>query len=182
MVAFRVAYRLILFVLAVLVLVPLQAVVMLVPRAWPYLPLFFHRYMLRVMGVRLAVTGPLPAAGTLIVANHLSWFDILVIGALTPVSFVAKSEVKGWPLFGQLAQLQRTVFVDRRRGRHNKTDGNALARRLEKGDTMVVFAEATNSDGIKVLRFKSTLLAARRTNWRAATSSVFISASLNCNA
>ena len=156
---FRVAFRLSGFLLAVALLVPLQVPLMLVPRAWPYVPIMFHRLMLRVMGVRLRLTGPLPQPGTLIVANHLSWFDIVVTGALPALSFVAKSEVKGWPLFGQLAMLQRTLFVDRRRCRHNKTDGTALAARLHKGDSIVIFAEATNSDGIKVLRFKSTLLA-----------------------
>ena len=155
----RVAYRLTGFLAAVILLVPLQTVLVFIPGLWPYVPILFHRTMLRVMGVKLAVTGPLPQRGTLIVANHLSWFDIVVIGALTPLSFIAKSEVKGWPLFGQLAMLQHTVFVDRRRGRHNKTDGDSMARRLRKGHSMVIFAEATNSDGIKVLPFKSTLMA-----------------------
>ena len=61
--------------------------------------------MLRVMGVTLQVTGPTPARGSLIVANHLSWFDIVVIGALMPLSFVAKSEVRGWPLFGHFGAV-----------------------------------------------------------------------------
>lgn len=155
----RICLRLGGFLALVLVLVPLQAVLLFVPKLWPVIPLIFHRLMLRVMGVKLQVTGPTPARGSLIVANHLSWFDIVVIGALMPLSFVAKSEVRGWPLFGHLARLQHTVFVDRRRGRHNISDGNELTRRLEKGDTMVIFAEGTNADGIKVLPFKSTLLA-----------------------
>jgi 1-acyl-sn-glycerol-3-phosphate acyltransferase len=147
------------FVALVILLVPLQGVMLFVPKAWSVIPLVFHRLMLRLMGVKLQVTGPLPQPGTLIVANHLSWFDIVVIGALMPLSFVAKSEVRGWPLFGHLARLQHTVFVDRRRGRHNISDGNELTRRLSKGDSMVIFAEGTNADGIKVLPFKSTLLA-----------------------
>jgi 1-acyl-sn-glycerol-3-phosphate acyltransferase len=159
MVMFRIAYRLSGFLLALVFLVPLQVPLMLVPRAWPYVPIVFHRYMMRIMGVKLHLTGPMPQRGTLIVANHLSWFDIIVIGGLTPLSFVAKAEVKSWPLFGQLAMLQRTVFVDRRRGRHNKTDANVLAKRLRKKQAVVIFAEGTNSDGIKVLKFKSTLLA-----------------------
>lgn len=159
MVMFRIAYRVSGFLLALVFLVPVQVPLMLVPRAWPFVPILFHRYMMRVMGVKLHLTGPMPQRGTLIVANHLSWFDIIVIGGLVPLSFVAKAEVKSWPLFGQLAMLQRTVFVDRRRGRHNKTDANALAKRLNKKQAVVIFAEGTNSDGIKVLKFKSTLLA-----------------------
>lgn len=155
----RIGFRLSGFLALVILLVPLQAVLLFVPRLWPFIPLLFHRLMLRLMGVKLQLTGPMPKPGTLIIANHLSWFDIIVIGTLMPLSFVAKSEVRSWPLFGHLARLQHTVFVDRRRGRHNISDGNELTRRLEQGDTMVIFAEGTNADGIKVLPFKSTLLA-----------------------
>lgn len=160
----RIALRLGGFLTLVVLLVPIQAVLLFVPRLWPFVPLLFHRLMMRVMGARVHVTGPMPQPGTLIVANHISWFDIVAIGSLMPLSFVAKAEVKSWPLFGHLAQLQHTVFVDRRRGRHNITDGHELARRAHKGDTMVIFAEGTNSDGIKVLPFKSTLLAGIASN------------------
>tara|TARA_B110000971_G_C20036832_1_gene514811 strand:+ start:634 stop:1479 length:846 start_codon:yes stop_codon:yes gene_type:complete len=158
--------------LAVMIFVPPQILVLLVsrlfpkslfpkplPRVWPIIPLLFFRSLLKIFGVRLRVAGPRPKPGTLVVANHISWFDILAIGAITPLSFIAKSDVKGWPLLGQLSLLQRTVFVDRRRGRHNKTDGDTLTQRLVGGDTMVIFAEGTSSDGIKVLPFKSTLFA-----------------------
>lgn len=155
----RIVFRLSGFLALVILLVPVQAILLFVPRLWPVLPLFFHRLMMRIMGARLQVTGPMPQPGTLIIANHISWFDIVAIGSLMPLSFVAKAEVKSWPLFGHLARLQHTVFVDRRRGRHNITDGHELARRSQQGDTMVIFAEGTNSDGIKVLPFKSTLLA-----------------------
>jgi lyso-ornithine lipid O-acyltransferase len=153
--------------LTVVVFVPPQLFVLMVFRfvpkplsqVWPILPLLFFRCLLKVFGVRLKIAGPRPLPGTLLVANHVSWFDILAIGAIMPLSFVAKSDVKGWPFLGQLSGLQRTVYVDRRRGRHNKTDGDALTERLVDGDTMVIFAEGTNSDGIKVLPFKSTLFA-----------------------
>ena len=158
--------------LAVMVFVPPQILVLMVShlfsklwfpqclsRVWPIIPLLFFRSLLKIFGVRLKVAGPRPKRGTLVVANHISWFDILAIGAITPLSFIAKSDVKTWPLLGQLSLLQRTVFVDRRRGRHNKTDGDTLTQRLIGGDTIVIFAEGTNSDGLKVLPFKSTLFA-----------------------
>ena len=132
----RICLRLGGFLALVVLLVPVQVFLLFIPKLWPVIPLLFHRLMLKLMGVTLQVTGPSPAPGTLIVANHLSWFDIVVIGALMPLS-----------------------FVDRRRGRHNISDGNELTRRLAKGDTMVIFAEGTNADGIKVFPFKSTLLA-----------------------
>lgn len=153
--------------LAVVIFVPPQIVILLLAhlfpsalsRVWPLVPLWFFRCLLKIIGVRLKLGGPLPRPGTLVVANHVSWFDVLVIGAITPLSFIAKSEVKGWPLLGLLSRLQRTVFVDRRRGRHNKTDGDGLTQRLLGGDTIVIFAEGTSSDGLKVLPFKSTLFA-----------------------
>ena len=67
-----------------------------------------------ILSVRVSVTGPLPESGkksgTLLVANHVSWFDVALIGAIMPVSFMAKSEVKKWPLFGQLAWLNNALL------------------------------------------------------------------------
>ena len=92
--------------LAVVIFVPPQIVILLLARlfpsalsrVWPLVPLWFFRCLLKIFGVRLKLGGPLPRPGTLLVANHVSWFDVLVIGAITPLSFIAKSEVKGWPL------------------------------------------------------------------------------------
>ena len=99
------------------VLVPPQLVLMHVPRWRLILPQLFFRLMLALLSVRVSVTGPLPESdkknGTLLVANHLSWFDVALIGAIMPVSFMAKSEVKKWPLFGQLAWLNNALFITR---------------------------------------------------------------------
>lgn len=143
-------------------LVPPQLVLMHVPR-WRFaLPLVFFRLMLALLSVRVSVTGPLPErgrkSGTLLVANHVSWFDIALIGSVLPVGFMAKSEVKKWPLFGQLAWLNNTLFVTRRRGRHTLHESDALAARLAKGEIVVLFAEGTSSDGLRVLPFKSSFL------------------------
>lgn len=148
------------FFLALAVLVPPQLLLMFVPKWRAYIPLIFFRTMLKLIGVRLAITGPMPKPGTLLAANHMSWFDIVVIGAVMPLSFIAKSEVKSWPLFGQLARLQNTVFVDRRRGRHAMAETDHLAARLTRGDTIVLFAEGTSTDGLRVLPFKSMFFAA----------------------
>lgn len=156
----RLMLRLSGFLAALLVFVPPQIILMFVPRLRFIIPLWFFRTMLKLIGVRLAMTGPMPKPGTLIVANHMSWFDIIIIGAVMPLSFIAKSEVKSWPLFGQLALLQNTVFVDRRRGRHALAEKNTIAARLAKGDSIVLFAEGTSTDGLRVLPFKSTLFAA----------------------
>ena len=139
-----------------------------VPR-WRFaVPLVFFRFVLAIMSVRASVTGPLPKrgrkSGTLLVANHVSWFDIALIGSVLPVSFMAKSEVKTWPLFGQLACLNNTLFVTRRRGRHTLQEIDDLAARLLKGEIVVLFAEGTSSDGLRVLPFKSSFLSVSEGN------------------
>jgi lyso-ornithine lipid O-acyltransferase len=133
---------------------------------WPLahrLPVHFHRMALRALGVRVLVTGT-PEAGRplLIAANHASWLDIIVLGSLLPVSFIAKAEVAGWPIFGTLARLQRTVFVERERRSRTREQAEEIAGRLADGDAMVLFPEGTTGDGNGVLTFRSSLLGAAR--------------------
>ena len=103
---------------------------------------------------------PVRDRAVLFVSNHVSWVDILVIGSVAPVAFVAKSEVANWPLVGITARLQRTVFVDRTR---RQQTGDAIAeivKRLAGGTSVVLFAEGTSSDGNRVLPFRSALVGA----------------------
>lgn len=81
--------------------------------------------------------------GTLVVANHQSWLDIVGLLAVEPASFLAKREVRAWPLIGPLADRHRTVFVDRWALRSLPGTVAELAGRLRAGDTVVVFPEAT---------------------------------------
>jgi 1-acyl-sn-glycerol-3-phosphate acyltransferase len=155
----RVSFRLVVFLAFTLVLAPWQIVFVFIPPVRHLIPLLYHRTLLALLGVRVRVSGAKPEAGVLLVCNHLSWFDIVVIGSLLPVSFVAKKEVRSWPLFGLLAQLQRTVFVDRRPGRHTVKTSNQLSRRLAAKDRLVLFPEGTSTDGMRVLPFKSSLFA-----------------------
>lgn len=127
------------------------------------LPVFYHRKCLAIMGFRVEVEGErLVRPPVLYVCNHASYLDITVLGSLIPGSFVAKSEVKTWPFFGWLAQLQRTVFVVRR-GNHAGRQRNSIAERLNKGGNLVLFPEGTSNDGNRVLPFKSALFAAAET-------------------
>jgi 1-acyl-sn-glycerol-3-phosphate acyltransferase len=120
-------------------------------------PRFYHRWTCRALGLKVAVIGtPNTGRPTLFVSNHTSYLDIEVLGSLLEVSFIAKSDMIDWPLFGWLARLQRSVFVDRRPtnvGDH----ANDVATRLGAGDNLVLFAEGTTSDGNRVLPFKSAL-------------------------
>ena len=92
-------------------------------------------------------------------SNHVSYTDITVLGSLIAGSFIAKAEVAGWPLFGWLAKLQRTVFVDRR-VRSTRSQRDAMTERLAVGDALILFPEGTSSDGNRVLPFKSALFSA----------------------
>lgn len=128
-----------------------------------HIPALYHRTLLRLIGVRVTVRGA-PAAGRplLILANHASWLDIPVIGSITPLFFVAKSEVSGWPLIGLLAKFQRTVFVDRQRRHATGAVNREIAERLAAGDPVVLFAEGTSSDGNRVLPFRTALVGAAK--------------------
>ena len=151
-----------LFVVLTLPLMPLQQLfIWFWPRMARTFPMYYHRVVCRILGVRVEVTGEIPQHGPLLLAsNHVSWIEIVVLSSMAPVSFVAKSEVAGWPFFGHLARLQRTVFVDR--GRRHATGGSRddMRERLRSGDIMVLFAEGTSGDGRSVLPFKSSLFAA----------------------
>jgi 1-acyl-sn-glycerol-3-phosphate acyltransferase len=127
------------------------------------IPVFYHRTMCALLGVRVRVIGaPIDARPMLIVANHSSWLDISVITSAAPVVFVAKREIASWPFFGLLAKLQRSVFVDRDR-RSKTSEVNAeIAQRLAEGDPVVLFGEGTASDGNRVLPFRTALIGAAR--------------------
>ena len=127
------------------------------------IPVIYHRAICRLLGVRIRVVGNLPRRGpALLVANHVSWLDICVLTALAPVVFVAKREVATWPLFGLLAKLQRSVFIDRTRRAATRATNAEIAARLAEGDPVVLFAEGTSSDGNRVLPFRSSLIGAAR--------------------
>lgn len=113
----------------------------------------------RVLDIQPTVTGPIPARG-LLVANHLSYLDIIVLAALTPCVFVAKSEVKSWPVFGWFARRGGTIFVNRASRRDAVRATEEIRAALRAGALVVLFPEGTSSDGAKVLPFKSALLEA----------------------
>ncbi len=127
------------------------------------IPMLYHRLLLACLGVRVKVEGT-PEAGRplLILSNHSSWLDIPVLGSRLPLFFVAKSEVRSWPLVGLLARFQRTVFVDRQRRQATGSVNREIAERLKEGDPVVLFAEGTSSDGNRVLPFRTALVGAVR--------------------
>lgn len=145
-------------------LMPVQAALLRArSRGARHLPHWYHQRVCRLLGIRLHIEGEIRRdRPVLIVANHTSWLDIVVLSAVAPVSFVAKSEVSRWPGVSALARLQRTVFVDReRRSAVGETAGEMIER-LRAGDTVVLFAEGTSSDGNGVLPFRTSLFAAAK--------------------
>jgi 1-acyl-sn-glycerol-3-phosphate acyltransferase len=124
-------------------------------------PQRYHRFLCRLFGIRVTVVGrPVCSSGVLMVANHTSYFDILVLSSAARVSFVAKSEVASWPLFGTLARLQETVFIERAKRSQTVEARDLIRERLAQGDALVLFPEGTSNDGNRVLSFKSALMGA----------------------
>ena len=119
---------------------------------------FYWRGVCRLFGIRITMTGTPAPRPCLFAANHTSYMDIAVLGAILPASFVAKKEIAAWPVFGFLARLQRTVFVERK-ARHAKVQSDLISTRLAALDNLILFPEGTSGDGIRVLDFKSTLFA-----------------------
>lgn len=125
------------------------------------IPQLWHRWTLRVLGVNIHVGGiPVRDRPLLIAANHVSWLDILVLGSLDGVHFIAKAEMRRWPILGTFARQQRSVFVERDRRRASPDQAREIAERLADGDPMVLFAEGTTGDGNRLLPFNSTLFSA----------------------
>lgn len=153
-------FRAFMYFTLTLVLIPVQvvAVVLHLPLSKRF-PMWYHRVCCRLLGIRLEVFGRRSRARpTLFVGNHASYLDIAIYGALIPGSFVAKAEVAKWPVFGLLAKLQNSVFVDRR-VRTSHLQASEIGRRLDARDSMILFPEGTSDDGNRVLPFKSALFA-----------------------
>jgi 1-acyl-sn-glycerol-3-phosphate acyltransferase len=143
-------------------LMPVQAALL---RLWPngarLFPHWYHRKVCRLLGVRIHLEGAVERGRpALVVSNHTSWLDIPVLSAVAPLSFIAKKEVGSWPFVSALARLQRTVFVDRQKRNAVGETASEIMRRLRSGDTIVLFAEGTSSDGNRVLPFMTSLFAA----------------------
>ena len=145
-----------------LILMPFQIISVLLGLSLQRtIPVFYHRLVCSLIGVRIKQKGAQRRGEpVLILSNHVSWLDISVISAAGPVVFVAKKEVSEWPIFGLLAKLQRSVFVDRNSRLKTSATTSEIATRILDGDAVVLFAEGTSNDGNRVLPFRSSLVGA----------------------
>lgn len=117
--------------------------------------------LLTILNVRLSVKGePPPAASpnTMLVANHISWLDILALNAVCPSRFVSKAEVRGWPVIGWLCEKAGTLFIERARRRATAGVNQTIGGALGAGDCIGIFPEGTTSDGTMVGHFHASLL------------------------
>lgn len=113
------------------------------------------------LGIALQVRGPVPRQGpVLLVANHLSWLDIVVIHAAGHCRFVSKSDVQGWPLIGALATAAGTLYIERSTRRDALRVVHQMADALRAGEVLAVFPEGTTGDGRTLLPFHANLLQA----------------------
>jgi 1-acyl-sn-glycerol-3-phosphate acyltransferase len=117
--------------------------------------------LLRMLGVVLHVHGKPPRAHAqpaMLVANHVSWLDIYAINAVLPVRFVAKSEIRAWPVIGWLSAKTGTLFIERSRRRDTVRIIGEIVAAMQRGEVVAVFPEGTTTDGSQVLRFHGSLL------------------------
>jgi len=119
------------------------------------------REMLVLLGIRLELRGQPPVAGPmLLAANHISWLDILVMHAARHCRFVAKAEVRHWPLIGTLATGAGTLYIERESRRDAMRVVHHMAESLRRGEIVAVFPEGTTSDGLALLPFHANLIQA----------------------
>lgn len=120
---------------------------------------WWARHLLHILAIRLTVHGTPHAGGHVIVANHVSWLDIFVLLASEPTRFVAKSEIRDWPVAGWLANALGTFYIRRGKGASGPLV-ERLVPYLRQGGTVVIFPEGTTSDGQQILPFHARLFAA----------------------
>jgi 1-acyl-sn-glycerol-3-phosphate acyltransferase len=134
----------------------------------------WSRLLLVICGLRLRLAGlPLPptiartgvesgSAGRMLLANHTSWIDVFAVHAALPSRFVAKSEIRAWPMLGLLVTLVGTLYIERGRRHAVASMNHRVRERLRQGETVAVFPEGTTTDGTTLLPFHSNLLAPAR--------------------
>lgn len=124
---------------------------------WPRL---FLRGGAHICGMDVHISGPRRLRSVLYIANHVSWLDILVLAGRTGSAFVAKADMAPWPVIGWLATLNNSVYVQREQRLDAKAQAEAIGTALKMGQPLTLFPEGTTSDGLTILPFRSSLIAA----------------------
>ncbi len=123
----------------------------------------WSRGLLATLNIRLVTHGTLPVANlgsAMFVANHVSWIDIFALHSVRALRFVAKSEIRGWPVFGWLCEKGNTLFIERTKRRDVRRMLEVTADCLRAGDCLCFFPEGATSDGTELKTFKGSLMQA----------------------
>ncbi len=128
------------------------------PSWTPTLTCWWYRHLCQILGLRVAVAGGL-APGILLVANHISWLDIPVLGAQGDIAFLSKAEIRAWPLIGWMAKVLGTLFIHRGANQAREI-ADQIATRARAGQVVVIFPEGTTADGTQLGPFHPRLFAA----------------------
>jgi 1-acyl-sn-glycerol-3-phosphate acyltransferase len=116
--------------------------------------------LLRCLGITVHTSGSVRAGPVLVVANHISWLDIMAIMTAHPVRFVSKADVKHWPVLGWIVACGGTLFIEREKKRDALRVIHHIAEALKAGDAVAIFPEGTTADGHALLPFHANLLQA----------------------
>lgn len=118
----------------------------------------WFRVMTRLIGLRIVVEGEVAPSPVLLVGNHISWLDILVIGSNAHTLFVSKADVKGWPVVNMMTRAGRTLYIER--GAHGTADlRRQMQLRFDSGYRVLIFPEGTTTNGEATRRFQPRLFA-----------------------
>ncbi len=121
--------------------------------------------LLTMFNIRVITSGHAPdnnapLSNTMFVANHISWADIHALNGMIPLRFIAKSEIRNWPVFGYLVSKANTLFIDRNKKQDAKRTIEVAHQSLQSGDNLCFFPEGTTTDGTEIKPFKSSLIQA----------------------
>lgn len=158
---FRTLFFIFIYVPVMLVGVPVQFIITRLGLFSPFLTMLFHRLGCIFCGLRVRTIGePLHGRPTLLLSNHIAWTDIIAIGSVADVTFVAKTGVRDTFFVGFMASLQRTLYVDYERRTDTKRTSSEMGRRLARNGAVLLFAEGHRDLGDHVQPFRSALVGA----------------------
>jgi len=158
---YRTLFFIIIYIPVMIVLIPLQFVITRLGLFWNGPTMIFHKLGCIFLGLRVHTIGePLHNRPTLLLSNHISWTDIIAIGSVADVTFVAKTGVRNTFFVGFMASLQRTLFVDYHRRQDAKRTSTEMAKRLARNGAVLLFAEGHRDLGTHVQPFRSALVGA----------------------
>ena len=149
-----------LFLIATLAVIPFQALwLLLFSKSSIYYKLlkYYQKFVCWLYNINVTVQGNVSQqANTIFVGNHISYIDIVAIGAFLEATFIAKADVRHWPLLGVLIRLNKTVFIERTRDAAPKAIAS-IKKAIDTGCSLIIFPEGTSTQGVSVLPFKSSI-------------------------